>query len=230
MQSSFPFDQVETQQSANAQASQDSLEPNHDVIDLEHGRLDLYHQFLPSTMADHLLQHLQTSLQWRQAQIRMHGREIPIPRLQAWYGDPSTAYGYSGIALDPLPWSPELQWLREQLNQRFAQKFHTYFNSVLCNLYRHGQDSVSWHADSESELGTNPVIASVSLGGVRRFQLKPRRGRHEALSLELPHNSVLIMSGALQHHWIHQVPKTRQMVAPRINLTFRQIVSDTAAR
>ena len=230
MQSSFPFEQTKSLSPATEHESAAGLGQAHEVIEVDHGRLDLYHQFLPPQAADRLFQHLQASLQWQQARIRMHGKEIPIPRLQAWYGDRDTAYGYSGIALDPLPWVSELQWLREQLNERFAEAFHTHFNSALCNLYRHGQDSVSWHADSESALGTNPVIASVSLGAVRRFQLKPRRGRREALSLDLPHNSVLIMSGALQHHWIHQVPKTRQTVGPRINLTFRRIVADAAGR
>src|SRR5690606_11710237 len=114
--------------------------PAHEIIELDHGRLDLYHQFLSPDIAEHLFQQLQAGLQWQQARIRLQGKEIPIPRLQAWYGDPDTAYGYSGIALAPLPWNPELQALREQLNERFGQVFHTHFNSVLCNLYRDGQD------------------------------------------------------------------------------------------
>ena len=230
MQSSFPFEQAESPASASRPEPAASLDQAHEVIELEHGRLDLYHQFLNPEAAECLFQQLQADLQWQQASIRLHGKDIPIPRLQAWHGDPDTAYGYSGIALNPLPWSPELQALREELNARFGQEFRTHFNSVLCNLYRDGQDSVSWHADSESALGANPVIASISLGAVRRFQLKPRRGRHEALSLDLPHNSVLIMSDALQHHWIHQVPKTRLPVGPRINLTFRRIVTDAVSR
>ena len=193
--------------------------PQSQSIPVEQGQLELFTGLFPPQEADALFQQLTDNLQWRQEHIRIQGRILPIPRLQAWYGDPGTGYGYSGIRLEPLAWTPELTRIRERLQELTGQNF----NSVLCNLYRNGQDSVSWHADNEEELGTNPVIASVSLGATRRFQLKPRRGKGDTLSLELPHNSLLLMAGALQHHWIHQVPKTRRPVGPRINLTFRQI-------
>jgi alkylated DNA repair dioxygenase AlkB len=90
------------------------------------------------------------------------------------------------------------------------------------NLYRDGRDSVSWHADNEPGLGRNPVIASVSLGATRRFQLKHRRA-DERVTIDLTHGSCLIMAGAIQHHWLHQIPKTRHPVGPRINLTFRSM-------
>jgi len=193
--------------------------PHSQSIEVEQGQLELVTNLFPSPEAERLFQQLMDNLQWRQEYIRIQGKVLPIPRLQAWYGDPGTGYGYSGIKLEPLPWTPELIQIRERLQELTARNF----NSVLCNLYRNGQDSVAWHADNEAELGTNPVIASVSLGATRRFQLKPRRGRGETLTLDLPHNSLLVMAGALQHHWIHQVPKTRRPVGPRINLTFRQI-------
>lgn len=94
------------------------------------------------------------------------------------------------------------------------------FNSVLLNLYRDGRDSVSWHADNEPGLGRNPVIASLSLGATRRFQLKHRRSK-ERVRVDLTHGSCLVMAGATQHHWLHQIPKTARPVGPRINLTFR---------
>jgi alkylated DNA repair dioxygenase AlkB len=98
------------------------------------------------------------------------------------------------------------------------------FNSVLLNLYRDGRDSVSWHADNEPGLGRNPVIASISLGALRRFQMK-HRSSSRRLALELPHGSCLVMAGSTQHHWLHQVPKTARPVGPRINLTFRTMES-----
>jgi alkylated DNA repair dioxygenase AlkB len=97
------------------------------------------------------------------------------------------------------------------------------FNSVLCNLYRDGRDSMGMHSDGERELGQNPVIASLSLGAVRRFQLRHRRRKGAGLDLDLPDGSLLIMRGALQHHYRHGVPKQPQINAPRINLTFRKI-------
>jgi alkylated DNA repair dioxygenase AlkB len=94
---------------------------------------------------------------------------------------------------------------------------------VLLNLYRDGRDGMGWHADDEPELGRNPVIASVSLGAERRFCLRHRRRRDLKIDLPLPHGSLLCMSGATQHHWLHALPKTRRPAGERINLTLRQV-------
>jgi alkylated DNA repair dioxygenase AlkB len=96
------------------------------------------------------------------------------------------------------------------------------FNSVLLNLYRDGNDSISWHTDAEPELGRNPIIASVNFGETRLFQLRHRYTK-EKVTIELIHGSLLIMKGELQHFWQHQVPKTSKKVNARINLTFRTI-------
>jgi alkylated DNA repair dioxygenase AlkB len=147
------------------------------------------------------------------------GRRLPIPRLTAWHGQ--AGYVYSGIRMAPAPWTPPLLELKDIAEALAGQPF----NSVLLNLYRHGRDSVSWHADNEPGLGRNPVIASISLGAERRFQLKHRR-TGERLSVDLAHGSCLIMAGATQHHWLHQLPKIAQPVGPRINLTFRAMTAE----
>jgi alkylated DNA repair dioxygenase AlkB len=180
--------------------------------------------FLAPSDASTLLAELCETIPWRQDPIRIFGKEIMQPRLTSWYGDPQASYQYSGLALDPQPWTYALQQLRERVQ---AAAKHS-FNSVLLNLYRNGQDSMGWHADNEPELGPAPVIASVSLGATRRFRLKPRdprRTTHEPITLQLPAGSLLIMRGATQHHWLHAVPKTALAVAPRLNLTFRSIVA-----
>ncbi len=145
------------------------------------------------------------------------GRSIQIPRLSAWYG--TAGYRYSGImhALQPL--TEELQELQAVVEDLAGLSF----NGVLLNLYRDGQDSVGWHADNEAGLGPEPVIASLSLGAVRRFQLKHRTDRTGRVALDLPHGSCLIMRGKTQQYWLHQLPKTRAPVGPRINLTFRRM-------
>jgi alkylated DNA repair dioxygenase AlkB len=169
--------------------------------------------------ADRLFDALLAITPWRQETATVMGRRVPIPRLTAWHGE--AGYVYSGIRMAPAPWNApllELRALAERLGGRP-------FNSVLLNLYRDGRDSVSWHADNEPGLGREPVIASISLGAVRRFQLRHRR-RKERLGLDLPHGSCLIMAGATQHHWLHQLPKTARPVGPRINLTFRLMLPD----
>jgi alkylated DNA repair dioxygenase AlkB len=169
--------------------------------------------------ADRLFEQLQRTIDWRQAIATIMGRRLPIPRLTAWHGQ--AGYVYSGIRMAPAPWTPPLLELKDIAEALAGQPF----NSVLLNLYRHGRDSVSWHADNEPGLGRNPVIASISLGAERRFQLKHRR-TGERLSVDLAHGSCLIMSGATQHRWLHQLPKTAQPVGPRINLTFRAMTAE----
>jgi len=187
---------------------------------LPNGSLDLIRDFLPGPLHSPLFEQLKESLAWDQTRIRMAGKLILIPRLNAWYGDEDAEYRYSGTHFRPLPWIDLLIRIRQLVEQRSGRRF----NSVLANLYRDGQDSVAWHADDEPELGRDPFIASLSLGQVRRFQLKHRRDRSiSRIDLDLRDNSLLLMGGSLQHHWIHQIPKTRKVVGPRINLTFRWV-------
>ncbi len=185
-------------------------------IELDDGLIYWDPEFLTPCRGDHYFQQLQQLLHWRQLEIRMFGRDILQPRLQAWYGEKE--YRYSGLTMQPLPWNAPLL----SLKQRCEDRVETRFNTVLANLYRTGSDYMGWHADNEKELGENPVIASVSLGGSRRFVLRHRQTR-EKFELELSNGSLLIMAGRTQDTWEHQVPKTQRRVAPRINLTYRMI-------
>jgi alkylated DNA repair dioxygenase AlkB len=180
------------------------------------GSAFLYPDALARADADRLFALLQRGIDWRQEVATVVGRRLPIPRLTAWHG--ASGYVYSGIRLTPAAWTPPLLELRAVAESLAGERF----NSVLLNLYRDGRDSVSWHADNEPGLGRDPVIASLSLGAVRRFQLKHRR-LGERVSLDLPHGSCLIMAGATQHHWLHQLPKTTRPTGLRINLTFRRM-------
>lgn len=174
--------------------------------------------FLPPAEADALFARLRDSVPWEQS--GRPGR--PFPRLTAWYADPGLSYSYSGVTHHAVPWTPELLAVKA----RAEAVAGTTWNSLLLNLYRDGRDSIGFHADDEPELGINPVIGSISLGAERRFVLKhPASG--EKREFALPHGSLLVMSGASQHHWRHGVPKTRKPVGPRINLTFRLVRVDS---
>ena len=151
----------------------------------------------------------------------------PVPRDEAYYGDPGTHYAYSRREYQPLPWLPELLSLRVRVEEATPSAAYanlslprTGYNAVLCNLYRDGNDSVGLHADAEPEMG--PVISSVSLGAERLFRLK-RKGGTVAFWERLPHGSLFIMAGNTQKTFKHEVPKERGVVQPRINLTFRNI-------
>lgn len=166
------------------------------------------------------LSDLLANVVWKQEAIQLFGKEIQQPRLTAWYGDEDAIYTYSNIVNHPLPWLPVLR----QIKHRCEALAGASFNSVLLNHYRDGQDSMGWHQDNEPELGNDPVIASVSFGATRRFQLRHRKRKDlETISIDLTHGSMLLMRGTTQQFWKHQIPKTAQAVGARINLTFRFI-------
>lgn len=168
--------------------------------------------------ADSSFQRLMEEIEWREETISMFGKTMLQPRLLAWYGDSNATYRYSGIDHNPLPWTSTLTSIKARVEEVAGHAF----NSVLLNLYRDGNDSMGYHSDDEPELGNQPVIASLSLGAERKFNMKYKTTQ-ELLSIPLEHNSLLIMKGDFQKEWKHSVPKTKKEVGPRINLTFRKV-------
>ncbi|MEP6984343.1 MAG: alpha-ketoglutarate-dependent dioxygenase AlkB [Chloroflexota bacterium] len=175
--------------------------------------------FITPAESDALFADLTANIAWEQKPIVFMGKEVMQPRLTAWYGDEGKSYTYSGWTVDPLPWTPTLLTLRARVEGAAG----VVFNSVLLNRYRTGQDSVGWHSDDEPELGTNPVIASISLGAARNFQFKHKHNPDLKQTIELTNGTLLLMRGTTQHFWKHQIPKTTKVLGPRINLTFRVI-------
>ena len=97
---------------------------------------------------------------------------------------------------------------------------------MLLNYYRDQRDSMGMHSDDEPELGSNPTIASVSLGEQRTLVLKHKfRKELKPVHLPLDSGSLLLMKGATQHHWKHGINKESRPCGPRVNLTFRRIVT-----
>ncbi|MFZ4796634.1 MAG: alpha-ketoglutarate-dependent dioxygenase AlkB family protein [Bacteroidia bacterium] len=185
---------------------------------IENGEYLYLPNFFANIESNFFLNELRKKIQWKQESMNMYGKKIDFPRLTAWYGNNDKPYSFSGITLQPLPWNDEILAIKNKIET----KANTEFNSVLLNLYRDGNDSISWHTDAEKELGKNPIIASVNFGETRKFQLRHIITK-EKLELELKHGSLLIMQGELQHFWQHQVPKTKEVKKERINLTFRII-------
>ncbi len=192
--------------------------PKTAVIDTD-GEVIFYPNFFSTQESDRLFSDLYSSVKWKQDIIHFFGKKIPLPRLTGWYGDEGKSYIYSGIEQHPEPWTPALTLIKSKAEEISEVTF----NSVLLNLYRDGKDSVSWHSDDESELGENPIIASISFGATRRFSLKHKISKDYKIDLDLPNGSLLLMKGETQHFWQHQIPKTSKSVPPRINLTFRVI-------
>ena len=190
-------------------------------IELPDAELSYYPEFFDTKQADGLLAKLKDEIEWTQNTIRFYGKESLVPRMEAWYGDEGKSYAYSGIHMDPKPWTEELIIIKHKIEPLAGVAF----NSVLINYYRDGKDRVAWHSDDEKELGQNPVIGSVSLGAERKFKLRHKQYKTNGLKHEilLRHGSFLLMQGTTQHHWMHEIPRTAKPIGPRINLTFRII-------
>ena len=178
-----------------------------------------YPEFYDSSAADLLFTALEKDILWQQDHIKIFGKIHPQPRLTALYGDEGKYYSYSNIKMQPHPWNLLLQKIKSEV-EKVAE---THFSTVLLNYYRDGKDSNGWHADNEKELGLNPVIASLSFGAERVFQLKHNSDKGQKQNIVLQHGSLLLMKGITQHFWKHQIPKTAKPIGPRINLTFRLI-------
>ncbi len=173
---------------------------------------------------DALLQQLIAGCDWRQQRITVYGKSYLQPRLSAWYGD--RGYRYSGIRLEPSPWTAKLAALKRRVEDLTG----TDYNSVLLNYYRDQDDSMGMHADDERDLGERPAIASLSLGATRELRLRHRQDRDRpTIRLALPSGSLLLMRGETQRYWKHGIARQRKPCGARINLTFRKIVTPDGA-
>lgn len=159
---------------------------------------------------------------WKHERIVIFGKIIQTARMVAWFGDAAFTYIYSGTAKTALPWTTELRHLKALVESRSGCSY----NSCLCNLYHHGAEGMGWHSDDEAMLGQNSAIASLSLGAERKFCFRHvTKALPAPLSIWLENGSLLVMKGSTQQFWQHSLPKSQKIRAPRINLTFRTIIT-----
>jgi alkylated DNA repair dioxygenase AlkB len=186
----------------------------------EGGIVNYYGPILSKKEADHYFDHLLKDIRWKNDRAIIFGKEIITKRKVAWYGDEPFSYTYSNTTKMALPWTGELHALKGIIEEKSGETF----NSCLLNLYHDGSEGMAWHSDGEKDLKKNGAIASVSFGAERKFAFK-HKGTKETVSLDLQHGSLLIMAGTTQTNWVHRLPPTKKVQHPRINLTFRTIVT-----
>ncbi len=197
-----------------------SLFPEEKIIfNLPDAEIEYYPSLFSSTEANELFEKLKIEIPWQQDTITVYGKDHLQPRLTCLFGNEGKPYGYSNIVMQPHQWTPLIIYIKEEVEKICQESFTT----VLLNYYRDGKDSNGWHADNEKELGRNPIIASVSFGVERVFQLKHNTIPEAKQNIILQHGSLLLMKGTTQHFWKHQIPKTTKSISGRINLTFRII-------
>ena len=183
------------------------------------GSAILYQDFIGADRAVEIFETLLRETNWEEHDLVLFGKRIAEPRLSTWHSEADITYRYSGSLRTPQPWTDLLKSLRDEC----AVKTGALFNAVFANLYRDGADGVGWHSDNEPCNGPEPTIASLSFGASRRFDLRHRETK-ETISVELEAGSLLVMSGLSQHSWVHQVPRSKRIKEPRINLTFRNVI------
>lgn len=197
----------------------DTMKKLGDNILPKDGEVLFFPTFFDKLDSDRLFKSLLDNIIWQQDQIKFYGKMIDLPRLTAWYGVNDKPYTYSGIPMNPHPWTQDLL----EIKNKIETIANVNFSSVLLNRYRSGKDSVSWHCDDEKELGINPVIGSVSFGATRTFKLRNLQDKSLLVEKELTHGSYILMRGETQHKWEHAILKTSKPILERINLTFRVI-------
>ena len=181
----------------------------------------LYYGVIMSTQAaDHYFDNLMKTIQWQHDEAIVMGKKIITKRKVAWYGEKAYSYTYSNTTKTALPWTADLLELKTLVEQTTGETF----NSCLLNLYHDGSEAMSWHSDAEKDLKKDGAIGSISLGAQRKFAFKHRQSK-ETITQVLEHGSLLVMKGKTQSHWLHRLPPTKTIDHPRINLTFRTIVS-----
>ncbi len=188
-------------------------------IHVNNGWIIFMENFISLEKSDFYFDYFLNTIPWKSSKIKVFGKTYDTPRREAYFANSGKNYSYSGKSLVVNTWDEELIKLRDQLSEILGEDF----NACLLNLYRDGQDSNGWHADNEKELGKNPIIASLSFGATRKFQLKHSKNS-EKYDFNLSHGALIVMGGELQHFWKHQIPKQKKIADARINLTFRKIV------
>lgn len=156
------------------------------------------------TGSDSLFAVVERAFEWSRGQRLMYGAWLDEPRLTA-------RPELTGSLVPPVVLAAA-----EALERRYGRPF----DGLFCNYYQSGRDSVAWHADRIGRTNVDPLVAIISLGGPRTFAVRDQSRISESSRWVMHSGDLLVMGGAMQHHWEHSIPKVAQ-APPRISLTIR---------
>lgn len=183
------------------------------------GTVNYYGKVFDSKEADYYFDKLLNTIDWRNDEAVIFGKKLITKRKVAWYGEKSFEYTYSNTTKYALPWTKELLDIKSIIEKETGESY----NSCLLNLYHSGEEGMAWHSDGEADLKKDGAIGSLTFGAERKFAFKHKTTK-EKVELILAHGSLLVMKDTTQTFWLHRLPPTKRITAPRINLTFRTIV------
>ena len=186
----------------------------------EQGQAIYFGQIISAEQIGVFFEELINKIDWKNEVVVMFGKEITTKRKVAFYSDHHIEYRYSQKTKKGIQWIPILLQIKS-IVESYTKK---QYNACLLNLYHNGDEAMGWHADNEVEIKPNSSIASLSIGAERKFSFKNKTTK-ETTTLLLENGSLLEMKGELQNHWLHCLPKSSKIIMPRINLTFRQMIS-----
>ncbi len=178
-----------------------------------------YNRAVDSVIANEYFDALIKRIEWKNDEVKIFGKQIITNRKVAWYADYGIAYTYSQNTKKGLAWTNELLEIKNLVEQISGENY----NSCLLNLYHNGNEGMGWHSDDEKSIVEKSTIASISFGAMRKFSLK-HKNQNQKISLTLENGSLLLMKDEIQHFWLHSLPKSKKIISPRINLTFRKMV------
>ena len=170
-----------------------------------------------------LFYNLVTELPWQADIVTLFGKTHVTTRQIVWMGDSNIDYQYSDHSRQTLPWTDTIFHVKHHVEEQLSELgIDVNFNSCLLNYYPSGDDGMGYHADDELELGTQPIIASLSLGATRKFVFRHKKTQ-EKVELYLESGQLIVMHGDTQRFWKHSITKTKTAATGRISLTFRKI-------
>jgi alkylated DNA repair dioxygenase AlkB len=206
-------------QDSNSLFEEYQNKPDHNLLPYD-GTVHYHGKIFSTREAHDFFKLLSSEINWEQDEVMMFGKKIITKRKVAWYGEEPFDYTYSHVKKTAVYWNDTLKRIKDKVEQFSGETY----NSCLLNLYHNGDEGMGWHADNEKELKKEGAIASVSFGAIRKFVFKHNE-THQKIELNLDNGSLLVMKGIVQTHWLHRLPQSKKVNQPRINLTFRTIIS-----
>lgn len=186
------------------------------------GKALYYGKILDTEQSQYYFDKLLSSIEWKNDEVLIFGKKITTKRKTAWYADKNYCYTYSHTSKLALPWTEELRLIKNLVELISKEKY----NACLLNLYHNGSEGMAWHSDNEKTLLPKAPIASLSLGAERKFMFKHKITQEKAEIL-LENGSLLVMKEQTQNYWLHQIPISKKIQKPRINLTFRTMLEES---